>query len=74
MSYPNEKWIRFYFQPFITNEEGLASLASHENLIRLYYQTEAYAGEYDIEKADTNSSPESNVHIITARFQVMAWP
>ena len=64
---------RIYFQPYITSPKNLTNQTTHENLIRLYYQTEAYAGEYDIEKADTESTPESNVHIITARFQVMEW-
>ena len=60
---------RFYFQPY--NESHLKhQLASHNNLIRLYYQTEAYAGEYDVPQADPDSPPDANVHLITARFKV----
>ena len=36
---------RFYYQPY-----QAASPASHANLLRMYYQTEAQAGEYDIPK------------------------
>ena len=43
---------------------------THDNLIRLYYQTEAYAGEYDIPQADPHSPPEDNIHTITANFKV----
>ena len=44
--------------------------ASHQNLIRLYYQTEAWAGEYDVPKADPTTPPEDTVHEITARWKV----
>ena len=39
---------RFYFQPY--QAAGPSSPASHANLLRMYYQTEAQAGEYDIPK------------------------
>ena len=47
---------RFYFQAYEPEiETSPASLvvpkpASHQNLIRLYFQTEAWAGEYDVPK------------------------
>ena len=47
---------RFYYQPYEPEvETSPASMvvnkpASHQNLIRLYFQTEAWAGEYDIPK------------------------
>ena len=37
---------RFYFQPY--QPESDAKPASHKNLVRLYFQTEAWAGEYDV--------------------------
>ena len=60
---------RFYFQPY--QDSNLPDKPpSHNNLIRLYYQTEAYAGEYDIPQADPHSPPEDNIHTITANFKV----
>ena len=65
---------RFYFQlytpPPTTVDNGILTNPSHQNLIRLYYQTEAYAGEYDILKAPPSTPPGATVHVITARFQV----
>ena len=59
---------RFYYQPY-TPPSGRVP-ASHENLLRMYYQTEANAGEYDIPKCDPAVSPEHCVHEITAHFKV----
>ena len=59
---------RFYFQPY--SPKTSSAPASHENLIRLYYQTEAWAGEYDIPKADQGTPPEATIHEITARWKV----
>ena len=59
---------RFYFQPY-TPETSTAP-PSHENLIRLYYQTEAWAREYDVPKADPGTPPEATIHEITARWRV----
>ena len=42
---------RFYFQPYEPETE--TSPASHQNLIRFYFQTEAWAGEYDVPKVST---------------------
>lgn len=42
---------------------------NHNSLIRLYFQTEAYAGEYDIPKCTIETPPEECVHSITARWQ-----
>ena len=47
---------RFYFQPYepevVTSPASMVvnKPASHQNLIRLYFQTEAWAGEYDVPK------------------------
>ena len=43
---------RFYFQPYEPETE--TSPASHQNLIRFYFQTEAWAGEYDVPKVGSN--------------------
>lgn len=50
---------RFWFQEF----------AGHTNLERFYYQTEAYAGEYDVPKCEDGTPPEDCIHSITAHFQ-----
>ena len=47
---------RFWFQ----------SYNNHEALVRLYFQTEAYAGEYDVPKC---IRPNECVHMITSRWQ-----
>ena len=59
---------RFYYQPY--RPETRAGPATHQNLIRLYWQTEALAGEYDIPKCDATSPPEQCIHEITAHWQV----
>ena len=59
---------RFYFQPYMPASEGRP--ASHQNLIRLYWQTEASAGEYDVPKADPTTPPELTIHTITAHWKV----
>eukprot|EP00462_Mataza_sp_D1_P015332 CAMPEP_0175150732 /NCGR_PEP_ID=MMETSP0087-20121206/18060_1 /TAXON_ID=136419 /ORGANISM="Unknown Unknown, Strain D1" /LENGTH=727 /DNA_ID=CAMNT_0016436763 /DNA_START=67 /DNA_END=2250 /DNA_ORIENTATION=+ len=38
------------------------------NLVRLYYQTEAWAGEYDVPKCPAGTPPEECVHQIEAHF------
>lgn len=50
---------RFWFQEY----------NNHESLVRLYFQTEAYAGEYDIPKCLNGTPPEDCIHSITARFK-----
>jgi len=59
---------RFYYQPYSPPSDN--SPASHENLLRMYYQTEANAGEYDIPKCDPGTPAEHCVHEITAHFKV----
>ena len=43
------------------------SYKNHNNLERLYFQTEAYAGEYDVPKCNKSDNIEC-VHSITARW------
>ena len=59
---------RFYYQPYSPPSDNMP--ASHENLLRMYYQTEANAGEYDIPKCDPAVSPDHCVHEISAHFKV----
>eukprot|EP00730_Choanoeca_flexa_P014858 TRINITY_DN6649_c0_g2_i2.p1 TRINITY_DN6649_c0_g2~~TRINITY_DN6649_c0_g2_i2.p1 ORF type:complete len:719 (+),score=185.41 TRINITY_DN6649_c0_g2_i2:78-2234(+) len=42
----------------------------HQNLIRLYYQTEAWAGEYDVVKCDDSIPHDQCVQEISAHFKV----
>lgn len=51
---------RFWFQEY----------QNHQNLLRLYFQTEAFAGEYDVTKAPGGTPPAETIHSITARFQL----
>jgi len=50
---------RFWFQEYYGQKQ----------LERFYYQTEAYAGEYDIPKCEEGTPPEDCIHSITAHFQ-----
>jgi len=50
---------RFWFQDY----------NNHQNLERFYYQTEAYAGEYDVPKCQEETPSEECIHSITAHFQ-----
>ena len=49
---------RFWFQDYY----------GQKKLIRLYFQTEAYSGEYDIPKCEEGTPPEECIHSITARW------
>ena len=59
---------RFYFEPYEPATD--AGPASPQNLVRLYWQTEALAGEYDVPKKEASTPPHEAVHEITARWQV----
>ena len=43
---------RFWFQEYI--HATATTPASHENLVRFYWQTESFAGEYDIPRGQAN--------------------
>lgn len=60
---------RFYFQEYQAAVEGVGP-ASHHSLIRLYWQTEAHAGEYDIEQCPEGIPPEQCIQVITSRWKV----
>ncbi len=44
---------------------------SHQNLVRLYHQTEARAGEYDIKQCPRETPPSQCVQVITSRWKVV---
>ena len=59
---------RFYFeeyQPATTTRPP-----SHGHLTRVYWQTESFAGEYDIPQCSASTPRDQCVHSITSRFQV----
>ncbi len=43
---------------------------SHQNLIRIYWQTECNAGEYDVTACAPDTPPEDCVHTIRSNFTV----
>eukprot|EP01002_Notosolenus_urceolatus_P007757 NODE_306_length_2266_cov_21.156067_g238_i0.p1 GENE.NODE_306_length_2266_cov_21.156067_g238_i0~~NODE_306_length_2266_cov_21.156067_g238_i0.p1 ORF type:complete len:721 (+),score=196.19 NODE_306_length_2266_cov_21.156067_g238_i0:236-2164(+) len=59
---------RFYYEPYVPATPSVP--ASHENLPRLYFQTEAWAGEYDVPLCTPGTDPSECVHMITAHFMV----
>jgi hypothetical protein len=72
---------RFYFEDYqkaaaSTTSSASAtkslesSSASHQNLIRLYWTTEAHAGEYDIVQCQEGTPPSQCVQVITSRWKV----
>ena len=44
--------------------------ASHQNLVRMYWMTEAYAGEYDIVQCPAGTPPSQCIQIISSRWPV----
>lgn len=74
---------RFYFQDYIEQKqrEGVGhstaaamldknSVASHQDMVRFYWTTEAGAGEYDVPECNSESPPSQCVHVITSRWKV----
>jgi len=59
---------RFYFQDYQPPTHDKP--ASHLSLHRFYFQTEAFAGEYDVVKCPEYTPPSECVTEITARWQV----
>jgi len=56
---------RFYFEDYVPGPKP-----SHLNLVRLYWTTEAHAGEYDIVPCKAGVPPEECVQVITSRWRV----
>lgn len=61
---------RFYFEEYKAAGVDGSSLPSHQNLVRLFWLTEAFSGEYDIVQCPEGTPPEQCVQVITARWQV----
>ena len=59
---------RFWYEEYVP--EGKGGKSSHVNLPRMYYQTEAWAGEYDVVKCSDTTPAEECVQEITAHWQV----
>jgi len=59
---------RFYYQTY--TPETTSGPASHRNLLRMWIQTEANAGEYDVPQCAPGSPSDQCVHQITAHFKV----
>jgi len=59
---------RFYYQDYTPATE--IAPPSHKNLYRVYYQTEAWSTEYDIEQCPAGTPPSECVSEITAHFKV----
>ena len=53
---------RFYFRMY--------DPATVQPLVRLYHQTEAFAGEYDVMQCKPGTPPELCVQTITSRWSV----
>ena len=51
---------RFWFQEY----------QNHQQLVRPYFQTEAFSGEYDVPKCEPGTPYEERIHSITGRWQV----
>lgn len=60
---------RFYFEEYQAGVEG-SSPPSHQNLVRLYWTTEANAGEYDIVQCPEGTPSDQCVQVITSRWKV----
>lgn len=60
---------RFYFEEYKKPSNAFES-PSHQQLIRLYWQTEAHAGEYDIVQCDEGTPSSECVQTITSRWTV----
>ena len=67
------KW-RFYYEDYTAGSlekvHGSVSNPSHKNLVRLYWQTEARAGEYDIVKCAEGTPSSQCIQIISSRWKV----
>ena len=76
--------VRFWFQEYSPPSVNPPRPASHQNLVRFYWQTESFAGEYDVPSGpDDPTGPGTSVdpktggyiHTITSKWKVedMVW-
>jgi hypothetical protein len=61
---------RFYFEDYQPATSPTMMLPSHESLVRLYWQTESFAGEYDISPCPPGTPPSQCVQVITSQWKV----
>jgi hypothetical protein len=64
---------RFYFEEAVIAKTASSSFEpsfSHKQLVRLYWTTEAFAGEYDIPKCAAGTPASQCIHTITSRWRV----
>jgi hypothetical protein len=59
---------RFYFEDYREKSEDRP--ASHKALTRLYWQTEAWASEYDVPQCKPGTPPSQCIHVITSQMLV----
>jgi hypothetical protein len=59
---------RFYFEEYVPARP--AYVPSHQNLVRLYWTTEAFAGEYDVPQCLPGTPAADCIHVITSRWKV----
>lgn len=60
---------RFYFQEYQRTVDGVGA-SSHHSLVRFYWQTEAHAGEYDIDQCHEGVPRDQCIQVITSRWKV----
>jgi hypothetical protein len=60
---------RFYYQEYQPALENVRP-ASHHNLVRMYWMTEAFAGEYDLVQCREGVPPDQCIQVITSRWKV----
>mmetsp|Transcript_93093 Transcript_93093/g.300923 ORF Transcript_93093/g.300923 Transcript_93093/m.300923 type:complete len:668 (+) Transcript_93093:475-2478(+) len=56
---------RFYFEEYVPGPKP-----SHQNLLRLYWTTEAFAGEYDIVPCLPGTPTQDCIQVITSRWKI----
>jgi hypothetical protein len=64
---------RFYFEEAVmakTPSSPFEPSTSHKNMVRFYWTTEAFAGEYDIPKCADGTPTSQCIHVITSRWRV----
>ena len=59
---------RFWFQEY--TENTIFGTPSHQNLVRMYWQTEAWSTEYDVIKCEKGTEAENCVFEIKSNFTV----
>ena len=63
---------RFYYEDYSPSPDPVRSpeKASHQNLLRVWMETERDAGEYDVVKASPGTPGSDRIYQITSHFQM----